>query len=704
MATAVQSVAASPSPLFWFGRFLKEELAPYAGRTSLVVRMVIAATVVMVISMTFQIPYGAYGALYALTISRENPQTTVKALKTIVIAFLVSGAYILVGATLFIGDPMLRLVWLIGSFFIMFFALSTMTNYSAAVRFGYLVIVTTPLWDQTIPTTQKVEGTLWAIWTLSIASVIAAALELFFAALRPGDNLVRSVAERLDVVEELLTRYTADLPIDKTSEKITRLSMVGMSGLRRILQRSYCSQAYREQMGAIIALVGRLIDSAANLTYLRTQLSDDSRERIRRLAVNIASVRVDLIRGRPPRLTHLADETEPSPSIPLLREMETMLSLIPEAFSGSPALSVFAPLGDEPRQTFLVPDALSNSEHVKFALKGCLAATLSYISYTSVAWPGLTTAVTTCFLTATTAIGASRQKQLMRVGGTLVGGVVAGMGGQVFILPYLDSIAGFTFFFLVLTIGAAWIATSSARLSYFGAQVATAFYLINLQEFKIQTSLEVARDRVVGLMLGLFMMWLVFDRLWGGSALMEMKKAVVSVIRLLAQFAREPISEDRKVAVERSFSLRETIDKKFDQVRALADAVLFEFGSSRQADLALRDRIRQWQPELRMLFVTRIALLKYRFNLPGFELAPSIRSAQQEFDNELGRTLDAMADRLDGKPTETFNFDDSAKHLEEAIDKYSSGLSLQPHTAELATFTALSRRVQSLTRSLEKEI
>ena len=32
--------------------------------------------------------------------------------------------------------------------------------------------------------------------------------------------------------------------------------------------------------------------------------------------------------------------------------------------------------------------------------------------------------------------------------------------------------------------------TSSPRLSYFGLQMALAFYLINLQEFKIQTSLE----------------------------------------------------------------------------------------------------------------------------------------------------------------------------------------------------------------------
>jgi multidrug resistance protein MdtO len=64
-----------------------------------------------------------------------------------------------------------------------------------------------------------------------------------------------------------------------------------------------------------------------------------------------------------------------------------------------------------------------------------------------------------------------------------------GIGAQIFILPYLDSIAGFTLLFLAVTIPAAWIATSSPRLSYFGVQIAVAFYLINLSEFKAQTSL-----------------------------------------------------------------------------------------------------------------------------------------------------------------------------------------------------------------------
>jgi len=223
------------------------------------------------------------------------------------------------------------------------------------------------------------------------------------------------------------------------------------------------------------------------------------------------------------------------------------------------------------------------------------------------------------------------------------------MGSQVFILPYLDSIGGFTLLFITVTIVAAWIATSGPRLSYFGIQLALAFYLINLQEFKIETSLTVARDRVVGILLGLFMMWLVFDHLWSAPTVVEMRKTFISLLRLLAQLAREPVSSNQSVAIERSYSLRETINSRFNQVRALADALWFEFGPSRQQDLALRSRILGWQAQLRMLFISCVALVKYRLRFPGFELPEPVRRAENEFEESLAHTLDGMADRLEGK-------------------------------------------------------
>ena len=214
-----------------------------------------------------------------------------------------------------------------------------------------------------------------------------------------------------------------------------------------------------------------------------------------------------------------------SSRLPFLPTMERTVALIPKAFSGSESIDKFiaAPLDEEGPAPIFVADAFSNPAHVYFALRGTLAAMVCYITYTAIDWPGLSTSVVTCFITALSTIGSSRQKQVLRLRGAFIGGIIFGMGAQVFVLPYLDRIAGFTVLFAVVTAISAWISTASARLSYLGMQLALAFYLINLQEFTIQTSLSIARDRVFGVLLGLVSMGLFFDLLWMKNALNEMQ-------------------------------------------------------------------------------------------------------------------------------------------------------------------------------------
>jgi multidrug resistance protein MdtO len=407
---------------------------------------------------------------------------------------------------------------------------------------------------------------------------------------------------------------------------------------------------------------------------------------------------------RIPNSIQLNTAGEPSSRVPLLRTMENIVILIPQLFAGSRSIDEYLPPPADPRRSKLIAaDALVNPEHITFALKGCLAASACYIIYNAIAWPGISTAVTTCFLTGLSTIGASRQKQILRLAGAIVGGFLIGMGSQIFILPYLDSITGFTVLFILVTALASWVMTSSARLSYFGVQLALAFYLINVQEFAMQTSLSVARDRVVGILLGLLMMWLVFDQLWGAPAAVEMKRTFISNLRLLAQLVREPLREKRP-EIFRSYSLRETISANFDKVMALADGVLFEFSSSRQQDLALRRRIRQWQSPLRALFVTRITLLKYRLQLPGFELPEAVAVAQQAFDDQISKMLDGMANRMGAEaPGTRDNFEDPFERLEQTIRTCCSEAP-QEVAVELQTFLVLSRNIESITASLDNEI
>jgi multidrug resistance protein MdtO len=184
-----------------------------------------------------------------------------------------------------------------------------------------------------------------------------------------------------------------------------------------------------------------------------------------------------------------------------------------------------------------------------------------------------------------------------------------------------------------------------------------------------------------------------------------MKRTFISTLRLLAQFAREPLAKDLKVAIERSYSLRETINSSFNSVRAFADGVLFEFGSARLQNLALRSQILRWQPQLRMIFMTLITLLKYRLKLPGFELPEAVLVAQREFDDRLANVLERMADRIEGKAADgTENLEDSFERLEQVFRTCCLDTPPEVLAAQLQTFLSLSRRIESLAISLDKEI
>src|SRR5580698_5734060 len=109
-----------PRPLAWFWEFLKHELAPYPGRAVTVARMVLAATLVMIICNTFRIPYAFVGAINALLISRESLRATLTSARSILLPAIVGVAYILISVEFVISVPPLHFLWNIASLFLAF--------------------------------------------------------------------------------------------------------------------------------------------------------------------------------------------------------------------------------------------------------------------------------------------------------------------------------------------------------------------------------------------------------------------------------------------------------------------------------------------------------------------------------------------------------------------------------------------------------
>ncbi len=645
MGAIAQTLPTASGRIAWFWQFLKNELAPYRGRTALVARMVLASTLAMIICMTFKVPYAAYAALFALNNSRENLRATARATRGFVLGSSLGGLYLVVSLMLVAGNDTLRFFWVGFTLFLAFYAISAFASYAESARFAYIAIIIIPIVDSHATADAKVEATLWAVGAISIGSLTSLALEVIFAAFRRMDDLTVALTDRLLCVEELLNSIAehGSAP-DAAWSAIARFASVGTSRLRSLVQRAAYRPQQEQHMGGAVALVGRLVDITASVSQLTRAVSAPDRERIRGVTQGITELRLALASQTAPRFTPVS-AGPPSSSFPLLPEIEKTVKLLQDVFTGAQTLpiSVLAPPNAK-RPGPLVAGAFSNPVHVKFALRGCLAAMLCYITYNALFWPGISTSVTTCLLTALTTVGAAHQKQFLRFTGAIIGGFIIGFGAQMFILPNIDSIAGFTVLIAAVATLAAWVATASSRLSYLGVQIAVAFYLINLEEFKFQTSLAVARDRVVGVFLGLAAMWIAFDLLWTSPAAAEMRKTFVSAMRSLAELAREPVSPDLRTAIEHTYALREQIDTQFDKVRSLADGVLFEFGPTRRNNFAWRSRLREWQPQLRTLFLMRVTSLKYRLQLSGFELPQPVLHALREYDERFALLLEQMAD------------------------------------------------------------
>ena len=127
----------------WFPDFLRKELAPYPGRGAVVARTVIAATISMILIVTFRIPGGAIGALIAFLLSRENLLSTARSALYLLVAFVIGTLFIPIGARFFASVPITHFLWEAASIFFIFFLLRTLTNYVVAL--GFCVVGTNVL-------------------------------------------------------------------------------------------------------------------------------------------------------------------------------------------------------------------------------------------------------------------------------------------------------------------------------------------------------------------------------------------------------------------------------------------------------------------------------------------------------------------------------------------------------------------------------
>lgn len=706
MAAATQAASSLDSRSRWFLNLLYQELAPYPGRLTTVVRMVISSSIIALLIMTFQLPGAALGGFYTLIISRENPRSTLESGMKILVAFSLGAVYAVIGVMVAVDYPLTHFLWVLGTIFLIFFVIRVVPNYPAAAAFSFVIATAIPIWDVTGPIEAHLYATLWTTWSVGISVLVTVAVEFVAQGFSQDNNLVSGILERLSAIEGATRAHAEARPIPEScTGKLVQFATVGSSRLRLLLSRARFNARYTGQMNATVSLVDRLVDMSTSLLNLHGTPTEEDRNRLTAVANTAAELHQEIGAGHAPPRGDFAAERKPSAAVPVLPELERILSLLPYAFSGEQSISdALPPTVEEKRVNALpwVEDAFTNSEHLRFALRGTLAATASYVIYNALDWPGISTALATCIITALSNIGSSRQKQLLRLTGAVIGGFGFGIGAQMFLFPNIDSITGFLLVFSIVTAIAAWVTTASPRISYVGLQIALAWDLINLSEPRFQLSMVVARDRVVGIAVGLICMWVFFENLWPVDAAEQMLEIFTTNLRLLARVAvanRPGLTSEAMITGVRH--LRNQLNTNFAQVNAQADAVHFERGGPQERRRLVRQKVLHWQPSLRTMLLTLLAIFRYRIEVKPDQIDPAIMTAQRRFDQALSALFTAMADHLThaDRPVSSEELEEALQKLDEAIHR-----AYNPVPARPQAVLALSRTVVQVLVDLARDV
>lgn len=207
-----------------------------------------------------------------------------------------------------------------------------------------------------------------------------------------------------------------------------------------------------------------------------------------------------------------------------------------DAVAASPIATPVEPApADEPaRGGFFDADALSNPDHIRYALKTTAAAMLCYLLYQQLDWSGIHTCFITCYMVSLGTTAETVEKLTLRIAGCLAGALL-GTLAILFVTPALTSVLQLMALVFAGAWLAAWVATGSPRIAYAGMQVAFAFLLCVLQGAGPAFDLTLARDRVIGILLGNLVVYLVFTRIWPVSIAKRIDAALAA---LLAQWAR----------------------------------------------------------------------------------------------------------------------------------------------------------------------
>jgi len=611
---------ASDSTRGWAEK-IRRELAPTHGRFEGALRTASAATIATAILLTLQLPMIAPGIYLIFLVSYDVPYLTFRrSLMELATQCLgVAAALALIQITG--NDPMARVLGIAAFTFLSAFLLQACTARIVAMNIGIFPVLTLSLWEYHLPSKLLVYLSAAPIAAGAVAVGCKVVIEYLFTHRDPRRALNLEIAARLTAMHTLFTLYCEDTTNDELAPAITQVSRFAFAGQSKMLSllKEVESAPEREDseaqiLPATIPMLAWLLDLAAAFGERNLDgIEAAKRAQARRIAAGLDAIELEgseLETVETDRLDawEAREDQESGQDSELLERFLQGLYNLGEITRNAKMRRqkhVHTSAVEKARDPWFKPDAWTNPEYLRFATKLSLCATLCYVLYNAFSWPGISTATLTVLVAGLSTSGTTNQKMLFRIVGALIGGVIFGIGCIVFVYPFADSLLPFLLSVGLVSFVAAWTARS-AHLGYIGLQIAFSFYLTAFQEYAIPQGkpgehahinlahkfaapviLTIGRDRVLGVLLALVVMWAIFHRVHSERAIEKMQRSLAQLLRTVAELL--PLFGQG--ATERVAVLRDDTEAMVVEMRGLAEAIPYELDHHVERDLKRSETI-----------------------------------------------------------------------------------------------------------------
>lgn len=492
------------------------DLQPFEGRFGLTWRVALLCAITAAVAMMHRIPESAISCYLIIFLMRPNGAECVgQAIGLIILATLVVfGMAPLIQSLA--ETPLLRLAVIAGATFIFLFLSSASQLGEIGAIIGLVIAFILTMVDL-VPVGEIVTRGLlyaWAMACMPMALMIGFCLVLGTG---PHTLLRQTVAERLNAAADLLA--TGD------RSKAMALLAEGQAEVdkRVLMTRIFhtAPKAEAQWLAGAASATYRMLLAAAALA------NDDSKGAARQTLAAASRAAAQAVRHRAPlgQPEPLAADADDAPALSAIRRTLAGLGAPDGGMTAVPA-----------KIPFLAPDAFTNPDHQRYALKTTAAAVLAYLTYSLLDWEGIATAMVTCYVAALGTTGETTHKLMLRIVGCLIGALI-GVLSILFVMPHLTSVGGLMALVFVAILPAAWVSTGNERISYGGVQIGLAFLLTILNGFGPSLDMGSARDRIIGILLGNTLVFIMFTNFWPKSAAVQARRQIAGALAALARLA-----------------------------------------------------------------------------------------------------------------------------------------------------------------------